>query len=77
MHVAQILAQSAEVAEAGAGTWVVWIGFAAVVGVLWWMIRNTRQRAYSDFQERQQRAQELRDNDPDLAKPDDGGRSED
>ena len=78
MHVAQFLVESTDFSEAGADVWLVWIGFAIVVGLLWMMIQNTKQRAYRDFENRKKREQEERDNDPDLARPDDSlGQSED
>jgi hypothetical protein len=69
MHVAQFLVESTDSSEAGAGVWLVWIGFAVVVGLLWMMIQNTKQRAVRDHQNRRRREQEERDNDPDLARP--------
>ena len=78
MHAAQFLVESTNFAEAGAGVWLVWIGFAIVVGLLWMMIQNTKQQAYRDHQNPRRREQEERDNDPDLARPDDSlGQSED
>jgi len=71
MHVAQFLVETTDLADAGPGVWAVWIGFGIVVIVLWMMIQNTKQRAYRDFENRKKREQEERDNDADLAKPDD------
>jgi len=70
MHAAQILAQELSTPDSsGSGEWIVWIGLAIGIVLLWLLIRNTRMKAYRDYWDRRKAEEQRRLNDPDMAQP--------
>lgn len=78
MHSLLLFAQEVTDPSGTSGTgFLTWILLGAGTFVLWLMIRNTRKKANRHFMERQEREDEERRNDPDLAKPpEQGGRDD-
>ncbi len=69
MHDVLLLAQEAtDLPETGGG-FITLVLLAGGTVALWLMIRNTRNKANRYFMDRQQREEEERRNDPDLARP--------
>lgn len=70
MHDVLLIAQqSTELPESGASGTFTFLLIAGGAVALWFMIRNTRRKAHRHFMDRQQREEEERRSDPDLAKP--------
>lgn len=70
MRLAGLVAQVVDLPEAGGGAWFFWILGAAVILGLWFVVARTRKRTYNAYWERKRREEELRANDPDMARPD-------
>ena len=68
---ASIVAQDVNLPDEGGLSWVFWLLGAGVIVGLWFVVARTRKRTYNAYWERRRREQELRANDPDMAKPDD------
>ncbi len=70
MRLAGLVAQVVDLPEAGGGAWFFWILGAAVILGLWFVVARTRKRTYNAYWERKRREEELRANDPDMARQD-------
>ena len=65
-----VIAQSSDgVLPSDAASGVVWGIMVAVILGLYFLIRRTRRRAAADYWDRGRREQEIRDNDPDMHRP--------
>ena len=67
----QIVAQETNLPEGGGGQIVFWLIGAGVILGLWFVIARSRKRSYNAYWERKRKEQQLRDSDPDMARPDD------
>jgi hypothetical protein len=67
MH-AQIVAQETNLPEGGGGQIVFWLIGAGVILGLWFVIARSRKRSYNAYWDRRRKEQQLRDDDPDMAK---------
>lgn len=70
MVLAGIVAQIIETPDGGGGAWFLWILSLAVLVGLWFLLARTRRRTYDAYWDRKRREEELRANDPDMARPD-------
>lgn len=68
MH-AQIVAQETNLPDGGGGQILFWLIGAGVILGLWFIIARTRKKSYNAYWDRRRSEQQLKDNDPDLAKP--------
>lgn len=66
----QIVAQETNLPEGGGGQVVLWLVGAGLILGLWLIIARSRKRSYNAYWERRRKEQQLRENDPDMAKPD-------
>jgi hypothetical protein len=76
MWLAAIVAQVADLPEAGGGGWFYWLIGAGVILGLWFLIARTRRKSYRAYWERKRREEEMRANDPDMARPDESDAAE-
>ena len=68
MH-AQLVAQETNLPDGGGGQIVFWLIGAAVILGLWFVIARSRKRSYNAYWDRRRKEQQLKDDDPDMAKP--------
>ena len=66
-----MIAQVADLPEAGSGGIVFWLIGAVVIVGLFLVISRTRKRSYDAYWERKRREEQQRLDDPDMARPPD------
>lgn len=65
----QIVAQEANLPEGGGGQILFWLIGAGVILGLWFVIARSRKRSYNAYWDRRRSEQQVRENDPDMARP--------
>lgn len=66
-----MIAQVADLPEAGSGGIIFWLIGAVVIVGLFLVISRTRKRSYDAYWERKRREEQQRLDDPDMARPSD------
>lgn len=71
MSFSPMIAQVADLPEAGSGGIIFWLIGAVVIVGLFLVISRTRKRSYDAYWERKRREEQQRLDDPDMARPSD------